>query len=102
MKRSELKQLIREIVQKILIKEFYETTIKNPSTGEDVDVIIDYNYLRGNAGRRIGMARFAEPDEPSQVEIQSIKTIDGQDIDPGELDRDTQLKLEAEIENYES
>jgi hypothetical protein len=96
MKKSELKFLIKEVIKTMMIKE-YSATIKDPETGDDIDVEIDYDYHRGSMGRRTGMDRFAEPDEPSHVTINSITMPDGRVIDGDELDDATREKLENEI-----
>ena len=75
----------------------FQTTIKDPDNGQDVDVTIGYEYHKGSVGGRVGMARFAEPDEAAQVEIQSIITHDGRQIDPESLDSHTRENLEIEI-----
>lgn len=98
MKKSQLKALIKEVI-KTMMTEQYQATIKDPETGEEMDVSVEYDYHHGHMGRRVGMARFAEPDEPAQVEIQSIRTVDGRNIDPSELDQNTLMNLEAEIQD---
>lgn len=96
MKEQQLKRLIKEVL-KTMLTEGYETTIKDPATGEDVYVEVEYDYYPSRTGRRHGMDRFAEPDEAATIDITSITAEDGREIDVEDLDDNTLANLESNI-----
>ncbi len=49
--------------------------------GEDrEDCTVTVNLIRGRMGRRRGMERFAEPDEPDEIELTNVESSDGRNL----------------------
>lgn len=46
----------------------------------EAEVVVTYAIRKGTRARRIGMDRFAEPDDPDELEILSIVDSDGEEV----------------------
>lgn len=62
-------------------------------TDWEVDVEVAYKVTLGRKGRRHDGARFAEPDDPDELEILSVKDSDGHEYELTESE-DERIGLE--------
>jgi len=71
----------------------YTLTRVNETEEIEIPVVVEYSYNKAHRGHRDSMGVPEEPDEDASIEIESVKTTDGIEIEITE-------KEISEIEQY--
>lgn len=90
-----------------MTKHSFSITIYIERAGDEVAVALEGIYIPGSRGQRVDGARFADPDEPSEIEITSsvvAETVEGSVYTKGqsiELSETETARAEEKIDEQE-